>query len=263
MSDSDTNNSAGSRSPRRTTPGLLPNPSLDALALAQALAEMRAAGAIPRLSALIAAQPAATGALTDATLAESGERLDAMDTEPGDASGDVGEGREDIEDAPVQLSLGTQQAIAAIFSAGDRLTLAGDRAAGGRDDAVALVAEAPALYSVSATTSATGGLGLLALADRQGFDAETLAAKMMLSADVLHWLDRIALPLERQPDALIAHLVGALGVERDRVSAALTQGEAAGGAAAETTDLIGMLSATESITPVQRSYWSALLSSSN
>ncbi len=120
------------------------------------------------------------------------------------------------------------------------------------------MAEAPALYS--ATTSAAGGL--LALAHQQGLDAETLAARIMLAPDALRWLDRVALPPERQPDALVAHLVGALGVERERVRAALAQGAAARDTVAETTDLIGMLSATESMTPVQRSYWSALLSSS-
>jgi hypothetical protein len=222
----------------------MPEPSLETLALAQALAEMRAAGDTPRLSALIAALPDATDALADATMAESAESAEQRDT-PGEV-------------AAAHLSPGTQRGITAIFGAGDISPLAGARTSGGRDDAVALVAEAPALYS--ATTSAAGGL--LALAHQQGLDAETLAARIMLAPAALRWLDRVALPPEQQPDALIAHLVGALGVERERVRAALAQGAAAGDIVAETTGLIGILSATDSMTPVQRSYWSALLSSS-
>ena len=254
MDDSNTNG-AGSPSSKPTPkplPEVMPEPSFATLALAQALAEMRAAGDIPRLSALIAALPDATDALAAATMAvsaESDERRDALNAEQGDTPGAVA----------TPLSPGTQRGITAIFGAGDLAPLAG--ASGGRDDAVALVAETPALYSAtSATTSAAGGL--LTLAYQQGLDAETLAARIMLAPDALRWLDRVALPPERQPEALVAHLVGALGVESERVGAALAQGAAARGAAAETTDLIGILSATESMTPTQRSYWSALLSSS-
>jgi hypothetical protein len=220
----------------------MPEPSLESLAHAQALAEMRAAGDLPRLSALIAALPDATDALPDATMAESAESAEQRDMP---------------EEVAAPLSPGTQRGVLSIFGAGDIASLAGGRASGGRDDAVALVAETPAVYS--ATTSAAGGL--LALAYQQGLDAETLAARMMLAPDALRWLDRVALPPERQPEALVAHLVGALGVERERVAAALAQGAAARDTAPEASDLIGMLSATESMTPVQRSYWSALLSS--
>jgi hypothetical protein len=233
-------------------PEFMSEPSLATQAFAQALAEMRAAGDLPRLSALIAVLPDATDALADATIAEfaeSDERPDALSAEQRDTPGEV---------TDTHLSPGTQRGVTAIFGAGDIAPIAAGRAPGGRDDAVALVAEAPALYS--ATTGAAGGL--LALAQQQGLDAETLAARIMLAPDALHWLDRVALPPERQPDALLAHLVGALGVERERVRAALGRGAAARDTAAETTDLIGILSATESMTPAQRSYWSALLSSS-
>ncbi len=65
MGDSNTNG-AGSPVPKPSSkplPESMPEPSLETLALAQALAEMRAAGDIPRLSALIAALPDATDAL--------------------------------------------------------------------------------------------------------------------------------------------------------------------------------------------------------
>ncbi len=58
---------------------------------------------------------------------------------------------------------------------------------GTRDDAMALVAETPVPYGAKANDSG----GLLALADSQGMDAEMLAGQVMLSAEVIRWLDRV------------------------------------------------------------------------
>ena len=213
-------------------------PSLDALALADWLAELRAAGDVPPLSALIAALPDAdaVGDLADATM------LDAL----------VAEERADHgisdEATPPALSPGAQRAVADIFGAGDA-------------DALAMVAETPASYEVTMEAVADKAVGLLALAHGQGIDVEALAAQIMLSPDVLRWLDRVALPLDDQPDALVFHLVGALGALRERVQEALSLGSSATNTDIDTgaSDLAGMLTTSASLTPSQRAYWAAQL----
>jgi hypothetical protein len=100
---------------------------------------------------------------------------------------------------------------------------------------------------------------LLALAHGQGIDAETLAAQIMLSPDALRWLDRVALPLDDQPDALVFHLVGALGVTRERVQEALSLASSSTDTDAAAPDLAGMLTTSASLTPSQRAYWAAQL----
>lgn len=234
---------------RHTSAGLpssqpLPEPSLETLALAEMLAEMRAAGAAPRLSELIAALPEAAVALADATMAESDEYL-------------TGQRQRTDEDRPstqpTHLSPGAQQAVASIFHMGDAIALGEQWLRPARDDAPARVAEATAQYSVSWGEAE----GLLALARRQGFDAEALAAHVMLSSEALCWLDRVALPLEHQPDVLVFHLAGALGVPCERVQLALAQGETV-------IDLAGFMSTFATgalLTPMQRDYWLALISS--
>lgn len=77
---------------------------------------------------------------------------------------------------------------------------------------------------------------------------------MMLSPEVIGWLDQVALPPDQQPDALVAHLIGALGVEREQVSAAL----AFGVVPAAMDGVVGVLSASATLTPLQRRYWLAL-----
>lgn len=204
----------------------LPEPSLDALALAEALDEMRARGGLPRLGELIAALPDAAGELVDALLAHSAEIAESDDTL--------------ASDAQAQLSPGTLRGLQSIFGVED-VSLADYRPPAERDDgqdsAPAMVAEASAQYDVAPGET----VGLLALAHQQGFDTETLAAQVLLS-----------------PEALVFHLTGALGVERERIRQALASGETA----TETPDFPGMLSATDSLTPAQRNYWVALLSSS-
>ena len=228
-------------------------PSLDTLALAEWLAERRATGDIPQLSALIAALPDAAGDLADATMLDAlVAEADADDFQAG------GEGlSEDAKDAqPSTLSPGAQRAVADICGAGGA-------------DALAMVAETPALYAYEAPmeTGAGEAGGLLALAHEQGLDTTGLAARIMLSPDVLRWLDRIKLPPDLQPDALTFHLVGALGVPRERVREALTRGNVVTGTDtyedtgidADALDLAVVLTTSTSLTPVQRAYWAAQL----
>ncbi|HKW23727.1 MAG TPA: hypothetical protein VJO13_20270 [Ktedonobacterales bacterium] len=226
-------------------------PSLDTLALAEWLAELRAAGDAPQLSALIAALPDAAGDLANATM------LDALVAEA--EADDPQAGEPPVERAsegvmsPVLLP-GEQRAVADIFGVEDAGSLA-------------MVAETPAAYGVSyaVTTEAeaVAAVGLLALAHEQGMDAEALAARIMLSPEALSWLDRIALPLDHQPDALVFHLVGALGTPRERVQEALTRGNADMDADADADtsahDLAGMLTTSASLTPAQRAYWATQL----
>lgn len=240
--------------------GRLPEPSLDTLALAELLAEVRAAGNEPRLSGLIAVlSQQAAGPLADAMMSVL---LDGED--PTNDTGNEGAG-------PRILSAGTQRGVDAIFGVEplalpEASSISGSRDGrndqNDRDSALSMVAEAPMVYRVS--TSAPSSMssmenGLLALARQQGLDAQTLGEHTMLSPAVIDWLDRAALPRDQQPEALAAHLAGALGVERERIETALAQGESA----ADTSMLIGMLSATESLTPIQRGYWRALLASSD
>jgi len=106
---------------------------------------------------------------------------------------------------------------------------------------------------------AAEAVGLLALAHGQWIDAEALAAQIMLSPGALRWLDRVALPLDDQPDALVFHLVGALGVLRERVREALSLGNSATDTDIDASDLAGMLTTSASLTPSQRAYWAAQL----
>jgi hypothetical protein len=226
-------------------------PSLDTLALAEWLAELRAAGDAPQLSALIAATPDAAGDLADTIM------LDALVAEA--EADDPQMGEPPVERAsegvtPPTLSPGAQRAVADIFGAGDA-------------DALAMVAETPAAYAVTvqaeAEAEAGAAVSLLALAREQGMDAEALAARIMLSPEALRWLDRVALPRAAQSDALVFHLVGALDVPRERVQEALTRGNADMDADADTGtnahDLAGMLATSASLTPAQRAYWAAQL----
>jgi len=127
----------------------------------------------------------------------------------------------------------------------------------GDADALAMVAETPASYEVTMEAVAAEAVGLLALAHGQGIDAEALAAQIMLSPDVLRWLDRVALPLDGQPDALVFHLVGALGVLRERVQDGLSLGSSATNT--DASNLASMLTTSPSLTPSQRVYWAAQL----
>ena len=220
-------------------------PSLEALALAEALERMRAAGEAPRPGQLLAqfrtvlaGSPDAAGSLADALLAS---------TET-----------DDTEDAPTQLSLGTLRGLAAIFgtddgAAEDAPSTLAYRVGDAGHESPALVAETPASYQA--------GAGLLALARGQRLDTEVIAARVMLTPAALDWLDRTALPPDRQPEALVAHLVGALGVERARVCAALALGEPLASMEADT--LMELLARAGSLTPAQRNYWDTLLSSSS
>jgi hypothetical protein len=106
------------------------------------------------------------------------------------------------------LSPGAERAVTTIF---------------GTRNELARVAKAPAFYGTTAETAM--GLLALALAHGQRIDVEALAAQVMLWPDVLRWLDRVALLRERQPDALVSHLVGALGAASERVCEALANGE--------------------------------------
>ncbi len=220
-------------------------PSLEALALAEALERMRAAGEAPRpgqlpgqFRAALAGSPDAAGSLADALLAS---------TET-----------DDTEDAPTQLSLGTLRGLAAIFgtdygAAEDAPSTLAYRVGDAGHESPALVAETPASYQA--------GAGLLALARGQRLDTEVIAARVMLTPAALDWLDRTALPPDRQPEALVAHLVGALGVERARVCAALALGEPL--ASVKADSLMELLARAGSLTPAQRNYWDTLLSSSS
>lgn len=223
-------------------------PSLEALALAEALERMRAAGEAPRpgqllaqFRAVLAGSPDAAGSLADALLAS---------TETDDT--------EDTEDAPTPLSLGMLRGLAAIFgtddgAAEDAPSTLAYRVGDAGHESPALVAETPASYQA--------GAGLLALARGQRLDTEVIAARVMLTPAALDWLDRTALPPDRQPEALVAHLVGALGVERARVCAALALGEPLASVKADT--LMELLARAGSLTPAQRNYWDTLLSSSS
>jgi len=215
-------------------------PSPDTLALAEWLAELRAAGDVPPLSALIAALPDAAGELADATMLDALVEEDISDNGISEAA------------APPALSSGAQRVIADIFGAG-------------ATEELAMVAETPASYVVTMETGAAEVVGLLALAHGQGLDAEALAAQIMLSPDVLRWLDRVALPPDDQPDALVFHLVGALGAPRERVREALSQGIAFTNTDIDTAmdvdagDLVHILTTSASLTPTQRAYWAAQL----
>lgn len=221
-------------------------PSLDTLALAEWLAELRAAGDAPHLSALIAALPDAAGDLADATMLDALVAEAETETEAEAADPQMGETTEDA--APSALSPGTQRAVANVFGVGDK-------------DALAMVAETPATYGVTMAAGVDAAVGLLALAQEQGLDVEALAARIMLSPDVVRWLDRIALPREDQPDALVVHLVGALGVPRERVLEALAFSNAAtdAGLDAGTDNLVETLTTSASLTPAQRAYWATQL----
>lgn len=245
MSDSQRN---GARLPsQHPSQQALPEPSLDTLALAEWLAEHRAAGDSSRLSELIAGVPHAAGALADAAMAETDEHADDIDAANAGAPGRL---------EPITLSPGTQRGVAALFGPGNAPALEeyeDYRAAEARADVSARVAESQALYS-----AVTGNVDrLLALAFQQGLDAETLAAHVMLSPEALRWLDNVAIPLEQQLDTLALHLVGALAVTRERVCMALAQGQTS----AVTPDVMGLLTTSQTLTVAQRSYWAALLSS--
>jgi hypothetical protein len=230
-------------------------PSLEMLALAEALERMRAAGEARRpgqlpgqVRAALAGSPDAAGSLADAL-------MNGLDTEDEEDTDMLATGAS-AEDAPAQLSPGTLRGLAAIFGTDDGA--AGEDAPSTpaylvvdeENEPPALVAETPASYQADA--------GLLALARGQRLDTESLAARMMLTPAALDWLDRIALPLDRQPEALVAHLVGALGVERALVRAALELGEPLASMEADT--LMELLTRAGSLTPAQRNYWDALLS---
>lgn len=227
----------------------LPEPSLDTLALAEWLAEHRAAGDSSRLSALIAGVPHAAGALADAAMAVADELADDIDAANAGVPGRL---------EPITLSPGTQRGMVALFGPGNASALAeyeDYRAAEARADVSvsARVAESQALYS-----AVTGNVDrLLALASQQGLDAETLAAHVMLSPEALRWLDSVAIPPEQQLDVLVLHLAGALAVTRERVCMALAQGQTS----AVTPDVMGLLTTSQTLTVAQRSYWAALLTS--
>ena len=199
----------------------------------------------PATSVLIAALPDATDALPDATMAESANPQRDM---PRDTPGEVA--------AP--LSPGTQRGVLAIFGAGDILPLAGGHASGGRDDAVALVAETARCIARRRARQVVCWRWPTSKDSTPRHWRRGSCSRPMRCVGWIGWPSRQSV----EPEALVAHLVGALGVERERVAAALAQGAAARDTASEASDLIGILSATESMTPAQRSYWSALLSSS-
>jgi hypothetical protein len=214
------------------------------LALADALAEIHTTGGAPPLGELISALPAATDVLADALIGYSAEVAEA-EADPAAVAGT----------ATIHLSPGTLRALESIVGTGEAETAEETYRAGGeRDEALTMVAEAPAAYSAASDT-ADEVVGLLALAHRQHLNAEMLAALVMLSSEFIRWLDRVAQPPEHQPDVLVFHLMGALEVERSLVVGALAQGEPA----VETSNLIGTLTATEMLTPAQRGYWAALL----
>ena len=230
-----------------------PRPSLETLALAEALARIRAAGETSSLSqalaTLNAAPDAAVGAVADALMANvvnSDDDSDGVDVADSDERADA-------------LSPGTQRALAAIFGTGNAPTHYDVADEDGADedehDALALVAETSAAYETRQAAP-----GLLDLARSRRLDAESLAARLMLTPEALRWLDRVALPPERQPEALVAHLVGALGVDRARVGAALAAGEPLTGE--DAASLIDLLARNGTLSVLERSYWDALLSSS-
>ena len=228
-------------------------PSLDMLSLAEWLAEQRAAGDVPQLSALIAAMPDAAGDLADATMLDA--LVAEVEAEVEAEAGGLQVGEASVEGisehvTPPALASGAQRAVADIFGAGDM-------------DALAMVAETPSLYAVMVHAEAGAEVGLLALAHEQGMDADALAARIMLSPETLRWLDRVALPRDAQPDALVFHLVGALGLPRERVQEALTRGDTATDTdtaiGADASELVDVLTTSAALTPAQRAYWSARL----
>lgn len=225
-------------------------PSLDVLALAEALAQLRAAGDVPRLSALIAMLPDAAGPLADALMADEDDLADAGDMPAS---------------PPASLSPGTRQALASVFD-GEGLSALNEYHAPDEDnDTPAMVAEPPARYSVSEIAVVQERAGLLALTARQRLDIETLAAQVMLSPEALRWLDHVSIAREHQPDVLVSHLAGALGVERARIHEALARGAAGAQAMGAAVDLMGLIDtirATDMLTVAQRDYWLALLLSS-
>lgn len=238
---SDSYRPLGNNAPSASEPSLV-SPSLDALALAEAFATLHAAGETPRLSELIGARPDATGALADARMAHLAEQTDAADTLDKVSA---------AESVAAQLSPGTLRALDSVFGAEMFSLPDGYPFTGMRDDAMALVAETPVLYGAAVNDAG----GLLALAHSQGMDAEMLAGQVMLSVEVIRWLDRVTFPTASQPEVLVAHLAGALHSERERVSTALASGEAS----VEEVTFVGMLSATNSLTPIQQAYWMSAL----
>ena len=249
MSDSDDKGAGVSASRSAPEPEPQPEPSLDALALAETLAERRATDETPHhrrpdeLLAALSGLPDAPVVLAEALLVAS----------------DAADSNEQTQAAP-DLSPGTRRAIAAIFGGGNAIAGRQDEQdeQDEQGEPLALVAETAVAYRVN---QEEGGAGLLNLARERQLDAEALAAQIMLTPAALDWLDRVALPLGRQPEALVSYLVGALGVERARVSAALAIGEALTGAD-DQTSLAELLARAGMLTPAQRSYWEALLPSS-
>ena len=224
-------------------------PSLDVLALAEMLAQVRAAGDVPRLSALIAALPDAAGPLADALMADEDDLADA----------------DDMPSSPsVSLSPGTRRALGSVFD-GEGITAPKGYHAPDEDGEIpAMVAESPARYRVSEIVASQERAGLLALAAQQRLEVETLAAQVMLSPEALRWLDHVSIAPEHQPDVLVSHLAGALGVERARIHEALARG-AADAETMGAVDLMGlmdMLRAANTLTVAQRDYWLTLLLSS-
>lgn len=260
-----------------------PQPSLDALALAETLAHLRAAGEEPRLSQLLAAlrvSPDAAGPLADALLADADNMAEVDDADYADDESAASVARMaahevDADERMAALSPGTHWGIAAIFGKADApiTPTPMDYARwerderDERDERPTLVAERLASYQARAENEENGeneesgevqaGSGLLDLARSRGFDAEALAAQIMLTQAAIQWLDAIALPRERQPDALVSHLVGALGVERARVRAALAAGEPLDAADASAS-LADLLTRHGSLSVAQRDYWVTL-----
>ncbi|HEX8729773.1 MAG TPA: hypothetical protein VF739_14170 [Ktedonobacterales bacterium] len=228
----------------------LPQPSLDALALSETLAHLRVAGAEPRLDQLLAIlneSPDAAGPLADALLAHAD---DVTLNNVAYVANEV-----DSDERVTALSPGAQRGLAAIFGTAETPTPIED-ALDERDQAPMLVAEQAAVYQTHDEIGA--GSGLLDLAWSRRLDAESLAAQIMLTPTAIQWLDHVALPLERQPDALVSHLVGALRVERARVHEALAAGEPLAGADASGR-MADLLARHGALTKAQRRYWDALL----
>ena len=255
-----------------------PQPSLDALALAETLAHLRAAGEEPRLSQLLAAlrvSPDAAGPLADALLADADTMAEVDDADYADDESAASVARMaaheaahevDADERMAGLSPGTHRGLAAIFGKADApiAPTPMDYARwerDERDERPALVAERSTPYQAYAENAAVqAGSGLLDLARSRGFDAAALAAQVMLTPAAIQWLDRVALPIERQPEALVSHLVGALGVEWARVRAALAAGEPLAGADAM-LGLADLLARHGSLSAAQRRYWDGLLAS--
>jgi hypothetical protein len=230
---------------------------LDALALAEALTEMRAGGDDPpRVSDLLAAWPETSdevvGAVTDAALAQHEELADAQVASVADAEYVADDGGGDVI-APGQFSAGTQRALDGLFGGQPGVTANAPKAYK-HAETLAWVAETPAAYAASEPPR------LLELAQARGLSAEALAAQLFLPAEVIDWLAAEALPRALQPDALVAHLVGALGIEREVVCRALAHGDGATEASAMAGDVLDRILADPSLTPAQRAYWQDMLS---